>query len=117
MSVIRDWAMFLETNKGRFSNFRELFQNAYQTAMVSLEKTKEQLQVLRKYNVVDSGAAGFVRFLHGINLTFSRDRAAKETETLAAPLILSEEGETEYRFCTEALLDTTSAAGGQGHLN
>ena len=113
MSVIRDWAMFLETNKGRFSNFRELFQNAYQTAMVSLEKTKEQLQVLRKYNVVDSGAAGFVRFLHGINLTFSRDRAAKETETLAAPLILSEEGETEYRFCTEALLDTTCAAGGK----
>ncbi len=113
MSVIRDWAMFLETNKGRFSNFRELFQNAYQTAMVSLEKTKEQLQVLRRYNVVDSGAAGFVRFLHGINLTFSRDRAAKETETLTAPLILSEEGETEYRFCTEALLDTTCAAGGK----
>lgn len=108
MSVIRDWAMFLETNKGRFSNFRELFQSAYQSAMISLEKTKEQLQVLRKYNVVDSGAAGFVRFLHGINLTFSRDRFAKETEVFAAVPILSEDGETEYRFCTEALLDTTS---------
>ena len=27
MSIIRDWAMFLEANKDRFSNFRELFSN------------------------------------------------------------------------------------------
>ena len=110
MSVIRDWAQYLETNKGRFSNFRELFLSAYQSAMVSLEKTKEQLQVLRKHNVVDSGAAGFVRFLHGINLTFSRDRAVKETDTPVAAPIFGEDGETEFRFCTEALLDTGGAA-------
>ena len=110
MSVIRDWAQFLETNKGRFSNFRELFFNAYQSAMVSLEKTKEQLQVLRKHNVVDSGAAGFVRFLHGINLTFTRDRVSKEEpdSSVAVP-IFGEDGETEFRFCTEALLDTNGA--------
>ena len=109
MSVIRDWAQYLEANKGRFSNFRELFFNAYQSAMVSLEKTKEQLQVLRKHNVVDSGAAGFVRFLHGINLTFSRERAVKEEDAPVALPIFGEDGETEFRFCTEALLDTSGA--------
>ena len=110
MSVIRDWAQYLETNKGRFSNFRELFFSAYQSAMVSLEKTKEQLQVLRKHNVVDSGAAGFVRFLHGINLTFSRERAVKEEDAPVTLPIFGEDGETEFRFCTEALLDTSGAA-------
>ena len=116
MSVIRDWAMFLESNKGRFSNFRELFQSAYQSAMVSLEKTKEQLQVLRKHNVVDSGAAGFVRFLQGINLTFLRDRQSKETEAPVAAPIVSEDGETEYRFCTEALLDTAAYTATHGDI-
>ena len=108
MSIIRDWANFLETNKDRFSGFRELFSHAYLSAMVSLERTREQLQVLKKHNVVDSGAAGFVRFLQGINLAFSRIRGAEPVEDLASIPDLSDEGETQYRFCTEALVDTSA---------
>lgn len=110
MSIIRDWAMFLETNKERFSSFRELFSNAYQSASVSLEKTKEQLQVLRKHNVVDSGAAGFVRFLQGINFTFSRSRAAEVIEDpISVPVITGEES-TAFRYCVEALVDTSESS-------
>lgn len=109
VSIIRDWASSLEANKEHASTFRELFANAYHSAITSLEKTKEQLQVLRKHNVVDSGAAGFVRFLHGINQTFFR---AKSIEALddpqTVPLTIQEE-ETTYRYCTEALLDTASS--------
>ena len=108
MSVIRDWATFMELNKDRFPGFRELFSQAYQSATTSLEKTREQLQVLKKHNVVDSGAAGFVRFLQGINLAFSRTRTLESAEKLAdAPVITTEEV-TAYRYCTEALVDTSA---------
>jgi DegV family protein with EDD domain len=109
MSIIRDWAAFLETNKDRFTGFRELFSNAYQSAIASLERTKEQLQVLKKHNVVDSGAAGFVRFLQGINLAFSRVRAVEPVEDLASIPVITGEEETAFRFCTEALVDTSAA--------
>jgi len=108
MSIIRDWAMFLETNKDRFTGFRELFSNAYLSAMTSLERTKEQLQVLKKHNVVDSGAAGFVRFLQGINLAFSRVRAVEPEEDLTNIPVITEDEHTAYRFCTEALVDTSA---------
>lgn len=108
MSVIRDWATFLEANKDRFPGFRELFSQAYQSAIASLEKTKEQLQVLKKHNVVDSGAAGFVRFLQGINLAFSRVREQEPAEDLADVPVITAEDETTYRYCTEALVDTSA---------
>lgn len=109
MSIIRDWAAFLDTNKDRFTGFRELFSNAYLSAMGSLERTREQLQVLKKHNVVDSGAAGFVRFLQGINLAFSRVRAQEPAEDLAAIPVITGEEETAFRYCTEALVDTSAA--------
>lgn len=109
MSIIRDWAAFLDTNKDRFTGFRELFSNAYLSAMASLERTREQLQVLKKHNVVDSGAAGFVRFLQGINLAFSRVRAQEPVEDLAAIPVITGEEETAFRYCTEALVDTSAA--------
>lgn len=109
MSIIRDWAMFLDNNKDRFSGFRELFSDAYQSAITSLERTKEQLQVLRKHNVVDSGAAGFVRFLQGINLALSHVRGIEPVEDLENIPVITGEEETVYRFCTEALVDTSSA--------
>jgi len=108
MSVIRDWAMFLDSNKERFTGFRELFSHAYQIAMTSLERTREQLQVLKKHNVVDSGAAGFVRFLQGVNLAFSRVRANEPAEDLESIPVITGEEETAFRFCTEALVDTSA---------
>lgn len=80
MSIIRDWAAFLQHNHAQYHGFAELFTDAYRAALVSLEKTKTQLAVLRKNNVVDSGAAGFVRFLEGINRVFAEGH---QTETTA----------------------------------
>ena len=108
MSIIRDWALFLDNNKDRFSGFQELFSHAYQSAITSLERTKEQLQVLRKHNVVDSGAAGFVRFLQGINLALSHVRGIEPAEDLESVPVITGEEETEFRYCTEALVDTSA---------
>ena len=106
MSIIRDWAAFLHQNVERFASFADMFAEAYRAALVSLEKTKTQLAVLRKNNVVDSGAAGFVRFLEGINRVFAENRTSATMAEDEPPLIVAEEAVT-YRYCTEALADVS----------
>ncbi len=104
MSVIRDWAQYLQSNKGQFHRFNELFHNAYHYAVELLDKTKTQLDVLRKNNVVDAGAAGFVRFLEGINRVFSGTQAVESIadEPFDAPIV--DDTASAYRYCTEALV-------------
>ena len=114
MSVIRDWAAFLHGHTEQYQSFGALFSAAYQTALASLERTKTQLAVLRKHNVVDSGAAGFVRFLAGMNRVFAEGRmtpsqAAEEDEPV---LSLTGEETLSYRYCTEALVDAASIPAG-----
>ncbi|HPJ03567.1 MAG TPA: DAK2 domain-containing protein, partial [Candidatus Limiplasma sp.] len=104
MSVIRDWAQYLQHNKGRFQRFNELFHSAYHYAVGLLEKTKTQLDVLRKNNVVDAGAAGFVRFLEGINRVFSGNQSIETVAEEPFTAILTEEDTSAYRYCTEALV-------------
>ena len=68
LTVIRDWAnSLLNTVKENVSNIKNAFERAFLIAKQSLEMTKEKLQVLKKHDVVDSGALGFVLFLQGIN--------------------------------------------------
>lgn len=110
MSIIRDWAAFLHQNVEKFASFAEMFAAAYRAALVSLEKTKTQLAVLRKNNVVDSGAAGFVRFLEGVNRVFTEERGPSALAEDELPLTIAEE-EVAYRYCTEALVDV------QGHTS
>ncbi len=111
LSTIRDWAEFLHGNHQRYPNFQELFSAAYRTAVASMEKTKKQLDVLRRNHVVDSGAAGFVRFLSGVNRVFTGDFApadiAEETAE-TAPLDIAGES-VAYRYCTEALVEAAEA--------
>lgn len=44
---------------------RDIFNRAYSTLELALDKTKEQLPILKKANVVDSGAKGFTYFVEG----------------------------------------------------
>ncbi|NCB31395.1 MAG: DegV family EDD domain-containing protein, partial [Clostridia bacterium] len=107
MSIIRDWATFLQYNHEHYHGFADLFTDAYRASLVSLEKTKTQLAVLRKNNVVDSGAAGFVRFLEGINRVFAEGHPmAVAAEEEAPPIAITEES-IAYRYCTEALVDVS----------
>jgi dihydroxyacetone kinase-like predicted kinase len=62
LTVIKDWANSLKETLSAASNIKDFFLVAFAIAEKSLEKTKEQLAVLKKNNVVDSGAMGFVLF-------------------------------------------------------
>lgn len=104
ISVIREWADFLFHNHHRFDSFQSLMEAAYRFAGKALEETTAQLAVLKKYKVVDSGAAGFVGFLKGINHFFAGAPADVMEADASIPHDDTEDEVIKFPFCTEILL-------------
>ena len=82
--------------------------------MLFRSETKTKLEVLKKANVVDAGARGFVLFIEGI-IEFITRRNIKELIQAKAETALFEKIEesipqnVEFRFCTEALIRNCNA--------
>lgn len=110
ITVIRNWAEYLKTNKNSISSFEELFLNSIDTAENSLSKTTEQLEVLKKYNVVDSGAKGFVYFLEGIRRYILDDDISEDLNLFSDNINLNIieidnlDENLEYRYCCECVI-------------
>jgi len=104
ISVIKDWATFLAQNHQRYQGFLEFFRDSQLIAAQSLERTKEQLELLRKNNVVDSGAAGFLLFIQGINRFLASEPLHKiqteEEEFVVDQIDLHQTEKILYRYCT-----------------
>jgi len=106
ITVIKDWANSLKETLSAAKNIKEFFLVAFSIAEKSLERTKEQLAVLKKNNVVDSGAMGFVLFLKGINSYFNNEIIEKiEYEELEIDNTHDFNEEINYRYCTEGLVE------------
>ena len=109
ISVIREWAEFINTMKELIDDFVELLIKAFQVAKDSLADTTRQMEVLAKANVVDAGAKGFVLFLEGM-IDFFQNR--QTIRRLAIPMndMILEDVQTDsheeitHRYCCEALL-------------
>lgn len=63
ITVVEDWIKSVELHAPGVSDFNELLQKSYQSAVKSLQETTQKLEILAKNNVVDAGAQGFVNFL------------------------------------------------------
>ncbi len=108
LTVIREVSEEGERIAEKVTDFKEFLDHLQETAKRSLEKTKETLPQLRKAKVVDAGGLGFLYFLQGLSLYFHNkkttiDFSAEELE-LTQPK-QDFEFESNYRFCTEALLE------------
>ena len=108
LTVIGDVADHLIQQADKLPDFRALLDEGLIIARRSLERTTDRLEELKKANVVDAGALGFVHFLEGI-----RDflhSGVQESEALE----ISEEEKTNvpqptpvrvsFRYCTEAVV-------------
>lgn len=110
LTVMSDWAEFLYSRRDIVTDFDQAIIDSMEILKKSLAETKEKLLVLKKMNLVDAGAKGFVVFIEGvIELIRSKNlrNLVKETPQLVA-LVHDEEaiGDTiEHRFCTEALIN------------
>lgn len=110
LTVMKDWSESLKTLKNKSSDFAEVMEESLKIASTSLENTKNQLEVLKKANVVDSGAQAFVLFLKGI-VDFIKRGDLKELKIDSAAKIevieeeIGQEEEIKFRYCTEAYLE------------
>jgi DegV family protein with EDD domain len=92
-----------------YSDELELLDSATKKVEKAVEETPSQLKVLKKANVVDSGAKGFYYFIKGfvdgLKGHFTRKDDLFSTEVLPELVDVHEEAIT-YRYCTEALITT-----------
>lgn len=103
LTVIKDWAAYLNDNHLNHFEFKTLILEATKYAKESLLKTKNQLKVLSESNVVDAGALGFIYFLEGIKDYF-----------LFGEVVITEARhihkhhnhlEAKYQYCTEFVIE------------
>jgi hypothetical protein len=90
------------------SDFYRLANGVLRAANRALERTPDQLPVLKEAGVVDSGGAGFCYFLEGI-LRFLPDAKVRGTafphRPAPARLFTAKQHVGEHRFCTEFVLE------------
>lgn len=110
LTVLADFSSELATlvRNHRVSDFVTLLRRALERARQSLDHTRFQLEALRKANVVDAGAQGFVELMHGVSEYVSGEVGDSDEGEVA---VHHEEMDTaggeidlEYRFCTECMI-------------
>jgi DegV family protein with EDD domain len=109
LTVIREWAEFIDAHKDKFDDFIRLFLHAYDIATKTLSNTTAMLPSLKLANVVDAGAKGFVLFLEGILEGLKKKNGKREIvinhKTIEPVILKSISHENfNYRFCTEAII-------------
>jgi DegV family protein with EDD domain len=112
LSVIRDVANEIISQQTIHAHdFVPILEAGLATGQRSLEATRQGLEQMRKANVVDAGAKGFilmlegiVRFLHSGSLSAVPDPFAHAEAELEGMGDVYDAGDVEHRYCTECML-------------
>ena len=109
LTVIKEWSDFIFTKHIAINDFRKIIIDSLFTLQQSLLETRLKLSILKKNNLVDAGAKGFVVFIEGI-IDFIKSKNIRQYVLLKSEnisYIHTEELEDEvinFRFCSEAIL-------------
>lgn len=109
LTVISDFAESARAAAARgIEDFRSLFAEALAVARTSLEATPTLLEMLRRANVVDAGALGFVELVSGMTDYFDTGIAPADDASIQ---LLSDDEATagsqvnlEHRYCAECTI-------------
>jgi uncharacterized protein len=109
LTVVTDFAETARVAAARgVQDFRLFFREALAAARTSLEATPSKLEMLRRANVVDAGALGFVELVAGIADYLETGIAPADDTTIQ---LLSDDEATagsqvnlEHRWCTECTI-------------
>ena len=111
LTVIRDFCdeITQQMSNHMEKDFSSLMEQGLKRAQTSLANTTQQLKALKKANVVDAGAQGFINFLQGIQNFISTGsiRALDEvndTLVITDTPVLEHGINEKYQFCTECLI-------------
>ena len=109
LSVAREAARGAERGASEHTDIVPMLRTTLAHADEALQRTPDQLPVLKEAGVVDAGGMGFVRMLEGVVRLIEKGMHATELPPLAgdapAPAALAAvAAEQDYRFCTEVLV-------------
>jgi DegV family protein with EDD domain len=108
LTVITDFAAEGTAAAREGVDFRLLLRRALAAARVSLDATPEKLEMLRRANVVDAGALGFVELVAG--MTDYLETGVAPADDAAIQLLSDDEAtagaqvDLEHRWCTECMI-------------
>ena len=102
------------------SDFEELFAVLMKEMRESLEHTPDLLAVLKEAGVIDSGGAGFVYVMEGMEKALLGEKVEGDVGSVAAfghahapakidPAAFNADSELEYGYCTEFILQLQNA--------
>ncbi|HEU4529578.1 MAG TPA: DegV family protein [Steroidobacteraceae bacterium] len=113
LTVITDFAAEVArlVREHTVPEFGALFARALERTRLSLEGTRTQLEAMRKANVVDAGAQGFVDLLEGMSAQLNGEVREAQTDDDNHVVVEHEAGpaagdeiDLDHRFCTECVI-------------
>jgi DAK2 domain fusion protein YloV len=108
LTVAREASEKLVSISSSRMSINEFFEEYINEAKASLARTPELLPVLKEAGVVDSGGAGYICILEGmqkaLNGDFLSSKSVEETMHVASKLIVSNGEKVEFGYCTEFIL-------------
>ena len=109
LTVARESSEKLVSIASSRMSINEFFDEYILEAKASLERTPDLLPVLKEAGVVDSGGAGFICILEGmqkaLNGEFISGKVVQETLHVASKLVVNNPTEVEFGYCTEFILE------------
>jgi DegV family protein with EDD domain len=113
LTVITDFVSEVATlvREQSVSDFIALFRRALERARQSLDDTRLQLEALRKANVVDAGAQGFVELVQGMSDYLSGEVEDSDGEVTVLHDDMEAAGaeiDLDHRFCAECTISSAS---------
>ena len=101
LTVFKEWSNEVAQLAPKIDDFYQLLKESYKVADSALQKTPEQLEVLRINKVVDAGGQAFLFFLDGI-LNFIQKGKIESPALPKRQVYLKEEKDMEKdQFCAE----------------
>lgn len=113
LTVVKEAAKEASTQARTHHEFSSFLALIIKKAEEALEKTPEQLPVLKQAGVVDAGGAGLVAILQGFHLVIHGVGAGEEMEmqrsekpevTQVAQAVLTNSADIEFAYCTEMIV-------------
>lgn len=101
LTVIKEWARFLKDS--HIHSFKDLFDMSLPIIKNSVDETINQLKVLKKHRIPDSGALGFYLFVEGMknSILDSKDVINTNWDKYEELQVQEEEFDEAYRYCTQ----------------
>lgn len=108
LTVIRESSHYLAKNVNENTSIEHAFSILLSEARRSLDRTPDLLPVLKEVGVVDSGGAGLIKILEGmdsaLNGEFIERLNATATDTKGAAQVAADDTNDEFGYCTEFIM-------------